>query len=893
MRSPARNIAGNLMWTSTGTVWAMWRIHPLPYGYRPDKDKHQARAFHQALIRGLPGESLLLGVCAAMDPAAVVERMIQRVDLHEHPAWADECEATLDTLDSIGIGQRIYWLAKPLGDANNLDAIKEIVQSSWANFLDSLGVPRRGPSPAEVERRREQASKIAKGIPAVFHPTPATAAQMIWLDQHAQQRGLFVDSSLPDGDGGAVEELLVPRSGAALTEPLLDEGGQSDLDRKSLRTWNPATRRFLKVMQPGFHESDPLIQDLPSDTSTGPTTETAAGTEGADAGAVTGLQSSYQSMLALADVPADGMVFPGSEFLGRVDECGLEVDWAMRLTVRSSEEVAKQNRRALINLNEQFEQRDGELGGGVNTLERAAQDLAEYTKILDADKLEVEAQSTTIFAVGAHTARGAVDQARALGQYFESAGYRLTQPIGYQEDLWWAMMPGTPANRAVREFTQITTSKALSATIPFASTDLGDNAGSLLGINISTGRLGAVLHDIAGASLLDMSGSMGVAGALGSGKSVLLKTLGGGVVDRGGQIVVPDRTAKGEWAHWAQSVTEAVVVDIDEPKYSMDPLRMYGPIVGGRIAKSFLTTLLRVPPTSDLGATLSTVLKPAYLERYGLSGLGEILAHLQSADCTVEGAAGLARKMNVFTDTGFDRVIFDSSLPALQTTSPAIIIRTHTLELPTSDELLTAHLFDELRLEKVFGRAMYALIAGLARQICFSDLTRLGVFIVDEAHHLTGSPEGAREIVEFVRFGRGHLAAVLLGSHDPEADFGSDTLRGLIPTRIQMKQTDKNLARKGLRWLDMDPDDEALLDMLINDTSPSGPHGVEEHRRGEAFMRDAHGNIGRIKVLAPSVPSRNEAVRSTPGGEQGAEATSPAFLPYSPSSLTPPSEEVA
>lgn len=108
------------------------------------------------------------------------------------------------------------------------------------------------------------------------------------------------------------------------------------------------------------------------------------------------------------------------------------------------------------------------------------------------------------------------------------------------------------------------------------------------------------------------------------------------------------------------------------------------------------------------------------------------------------------------------------------------------------------------------------------------------------------------------------MAAVILGSHDPEADFGSETLRGLIPTRIQMRQTDKTLARKGLKWLDMDPDDEDLLDMLVNDTSPVGPKGVPEHRRGEAFMRDSSGNVGRIKVLAPSLPERNEAVRTSP-----------------------------
>jgi hypothetical protein len=831
MRSPARTIAGHLMWTRTGSVWAIWRLQPLPYGYRATKDKLEARSLHQALIRGLPGESLLLGVCAGLDAAAVVERMIDGVDLSECPDWAAECNATLDTLDEIGIGQRVYWLAAPVSDDSGTERAAESARAAMADLRDLLGMPRPGVPAKEVQRRLAQAKKIAEGIPAPFRPAPATAAQLVWLHLHAQQRGLFADVSLPEARGDVADQLLTQRSGAALTEPLLDEAGQSDLGRKQLRSWNPLERRYLKVSQP----------------------HAVAGTTVA----------SYQSLLVLSDVPDDGMMFPGSEFLGRIDECGLEVDWALRLTVRSSDQVAKQNRRALVNLNEQFGQREGELSHGLNALERAAADLAEYSKILDSDKLEVEAQATVVFCVAAPDAQGTLEQARRLADYFGAAGYRLRQPLGYQEDLWWAMIPGAPANKAVREFAQITTSKALSATVPLASTELGDSRGSLLGINISTGRPGAVLHDIAGASLRDVSGSMGFAGELGSGKSLTMKLLAGGVVDRGGQVVVPDRTPMGEWAQWATSVTEATIVDVAEPTVSLDPLRLFGPVVGSRITQSFLTPLLDISPTSDRGVLLSEVLDPDYLAKNQLAGLGDVLAHLVSG-CELDGAADLAKLMNVFARRDFGQVVFDNALPALKPTAPAVIIRTHTLELPNKTELETAHLFAQMRLEKVFGRAMYALIAGVARQICFKDITRLGAFLVDEAHHLTSSPEAEREIIDFVRDGRKHTAAVLLGSHDPEADFGSATLRGLIPTRILMRHRDKTLAQRGLAWLDMDPTDEELVEMLVADTSPVGPHGVDEWRRGEAFIRDSSGNIGRLKVLAPSVPARNKAVMTSP-----------------------------
>lgn len=831
MRSPARALAGNLMWTRTGTVWAIWRLQAIPYGYRPHKDKLEARALHQALIRALPGESMLLSVCAGMDPAAIVERMIAGVDLEHAQDWAAECEATLDTLDEIGIGQRVHWLAVPLNDTSSRDRAAEPWKAATADLRDLLGIPRSGIPAKEVTRRAAQARRVAEGIPILFQPAPATPAQLVWLNLHAQQRGLFADVDLPEGPGDVATELLIPRSGAALNEPLLDEGGQSDVDRKDSRSWNPLDRRYLKVIQP--HD---------------PGTPTA----------------SYQSLLVLSDVPAEGMHFPGSEFLGRIDECGLEIDWAMRLSVRSSEQVAKQNRRALINLNEQFDQREGELSHGLNALERAAAELAEYAGILDTEKLEVEVQATIVFCTAADNPTTSLEQARRLADYLGAAGYKLAQPLGYQEHLWWSMSIGAPANRAVQEFAQITTSRALSATVPLASSDLGDNKGSLLAINISSGRPGAVLHDIAGASVRDVSGSMAIVGELGSGKSLLMKKLCGDVVDRGGQVVAIDRTKMGEWAHWARSVTEAIVIDIAEPEVSLDPLRLFGITIGSRITQSFLTPLLNIAPTSDRGVLLSEILDPAYLDEHQLRGLGDVLAHLLSTDCALAGSADLAKVMNVFARRDFGRVIFDNSLPALKPTAPVLIFRTHTLDLPDRTELETPHLFAQMSLEKIFGRAIYALIAGVGRQILFADTSRLGVFGGDEAHHLTISQEGEREIIYIVRDGRKHNVAAMLASHDAESDFGSTTLRGLIPTRILMRHRDKTLARRGLAFLDMDPNDEDLVEMVVADTSPVGPNGVPEHRRGEAFMRDSSGNVGRIKVLAPSLPSRNEAVRSSP-----------------------------
>lgn len=321
MRTPTHTMTGNLRWTRSGTVWADWILTGLPYGLRPTKDKRKVRALHQALFRALPGESLLLGVRAGLDSAVIVHRMLDGVDLEACPDWAAECEATLDWLDRIGPGQRVFWLSVPLAPARTTDTLTGPLRAAATDLRDRLGLPRAPLPDEQLARYRAAAARVAQGIPAPFNPTPVTPAQMVWLHTHTLARGLHVDADLPP----STDQIGVKTS-AALGEVLLDEGGISDLTRGTARL-NPAARRYLKLTNTASVDPTP----------------------------------SYQSLLVVADVPDAGMLFPGSEVIGRIDESGMDTDWAMRLSVRASREVATHNQRALRNLNEQYGQRSGEI----------------------------------------------------------------------------------------------------------------------------------------------------------------------------------------------------------------------------------------------------------------------------------------------------------------------------------------------------------------------------------------------------------------------------------------------------------------------------------------------------------------------------------------------------
>src|SRR5690606_25680927 len=341
---------GGRMWTRTGAVWAVWRVSPVPYAFQPDDKKHAARRHHTALYRALRGESLHLGLTAATDPASVVLAMIEGVDLTEREAWAAECEATLDFLEQIPIGRRVHWIAAPLANPG-AKAFLEPLRASWTSLQDTLMMPRSVPDRHAVGERAAQAEALRKEMPSAFDPRPATVAEMAWMFGHAMQRGLGLDTAVPvDGSLDAEMHLSGP---SVLPSALVDPAGQTDSEKK-LSPLQILKRPYVKVV-------DPTTPEL----------------------------ASYQTTLVVSDTPSGGIVYPGCEWIGRVDESGVPCDWAIRMTVRSRDEVTNRNRRAVRTLNDQFDQRSEEERAG-SSLDTTARALGEYQAVMDADELEVE-----------------------------------------------------------------------------------------------------------------------------------------------------------------------------------------------------------------------------------------------------------------------------------------------------------------------------------------------------------------------------------------------------------------------------------------------------------------------------------------------------------------------
>lgn len=837
-KTPATDLAGPLTWTRGGTVWCTWRLTPLAYN-RPVKDKIVAANLHRSLVRVLSGEGLLHSMIVPKDGASLVDSMMTGIDLSQTPGWAAECEATLDVLEQLPLGERFHWLSLPL---SNLGQARwsAPTRAAVANAFETAGLGRPRPAQEEIRSRMGQVAALQEILPAPFRAAPVSVAEQVWIHTHAQHRGM-AELPLP---GISDQELL--STAAAMTEPIMDPGARTD-ERPPSRA-DLMGQRVLKVIDPS----------------------------GAD---IHGLPPSYQCMLAMAEPPAGGLAFPGSELFAQLDACGLDVDWAVRLRVNSRRDVLARNRTAARRINDQYDQRSGEISSGQHDLDNATKALAEYDQAMAADTSEVEVQHTVILSVATcaqtdhepdHQVRNrALQHATDLQKwiYDFAGGIKFERLPGADEPLWWSMLPGPANQRFMEHWAQYTTSDMFARLVPVITNTLGSGSGQLWALDKSSSRPRPVLNDINGLPDLDVSGSFLCSGEMGSGKSFFQKTRASHLVDQGGRFYVIDKSEQGEWVAMASAIGTHQIVDPLEPTVTMDPLRLIGGTEGCDLARSTLTVLLNLDTQGTAGRTLARVLSLRYLEEHDLHSLPQVADHLTSPECALEGAVELSDLLVTWLETPIAAVLFDPDLPPADLSVQATVWRTHGMELPTAEQLSQAHLYRQLPLTTIFGRAYYRLLCGLARSLCFADPTTTTAFIVDEAYDATQSPENVADMQHFLRRGRRARALLWIGSHDPE-DTRDEVLAGLIPTRLAFRQRDPVLAARALRYLgiqDTDPQHAGRLEELMTDTSPLlGVDGVPADRRGECFMRDAMGNFGKVSILGPAQPNRRAAVISTP-----------------------------
>ncbi|WP_046469480.1 ATP-binding protein [Allosalinactinospora lopnorensis] len=833
MQVPIRHLAGNLAWTVHGQVWAIWRVNPVSYLHSSPQAQAELHASTTAVLKKLSGQPMLLSLCAQTEAADVVEAMISGVDLENHPQWVEVADAALDWLCELALTERTHWLALPLpADKPSLD-LRSIASAATASLSRLIGTVPPAPAVTEVRSYEAKTHKLQSQLSGQPVLRPATPAEILWIYGHSARRGLaepiLADASKADRELAASHlhhgRLRGP-SLAGLGEVCLVEGGTPPSEAGTRRS-SPLRRRWLQVQTP------------------------------------TG--DSYQAFLALAEMPSL-FRFPGSEWLAALDALPFGVDWCSRLTIVPNTEAEAKSRRKARELSAQVDEYDGETAGIPQALIDAAADLDDERGRLQSSRTEVEIQSSTLMCVWGETSEEADQHAEVVRATVAAAEYQVVRPTGGQRRLFEAMLPGAPSSSLLREFTQHQLAGDYAMAMPWADSSIGDPTGALLGMNLDGGTSRPVLLDLANAPQQDASASLGAVGELGAGKSVLLKAIQIALLDRGGRVIAVDRTPMGEWAHFAAHTAPGrhQVIRADaEASVCLDPLRVFGPQIGARYAKSYLTLQLGVPAMSPGGLALAQA-----VDRVAASSTPhmravidelEAIPHTEKSTNRAEQAKELADLLRAVAADALGQMVF-GDLPPLNLEQEFVVFHTAGLSLPKKEIFASEYHMQRQPLETLIGRAVLYLVAAVAREVAFSDPARFAAVALDECHWLTSSTEGQDLVLELVRDGRKHGAGAMLGSHDPE-DFGNETIRGLLSNRFLLRHRDTRLAAKGLEFLNLDPGDRSLIDLVTTNLSPIS----DQTRKGEALYLDTQRRAGRIKITIPPVERIANSILTTPG----------------------------
>ncbi|HVL27651.1 MAG TPA: ATP-binding protein [Acidimicrobiales bacterium] len=815
---PARFLAGQLVWTTTGTVWALWRVEAKTYPFLATREKIELHDRTRAALMSLGTESMLLSVCEPIDPAGVVEAMVEGVDLDRHPAWVEVATEALDNLGDVELWRRSHWLAVQLPNRSTGGALKASLDAAKAQLGASFGLPPAPIRRQEVMDRQTQADQLSAKLAKFLgkdRVRPATAGELRWLYARAAARGI-ADLSYDDSweprlrsRGRGPDAVLRGPSLTPLGDAVFKEGGDSDdADRPNRH------RRYLRV-------------------------ETEQGV-------------AYQTFLVVADMPAVFTYPDGGEALHRADVMSFPVDWCARIRPIANADAQARTKRQARQLRGQFDEYDGETAGPPPTLAAAMEAIDDERAQLAANPAEPELETTFVFVVWARTLAELEGRADQLRSSYEANEYGLPRPTGGQLALFGAMLPGSPLPTVAKDYTQFSLVSAVSACAPWAGCEVGDPRGSLFAISLDGGTHAPVLFDAAYGPSINRSGSIGMFGALGGGKSYAIKRIAWDTLARGGQVVALDRTPMAEYVRFAEVVPgHAQVVQLGaDADVCLDPLRAFPGEERIRYTIGFLTLLSGTSPLEVEGAILGDAVRAAAGREdaclaHVIDALGTEAARNPKAEDLYQRLANVAR-------ADLAHVAFGDRRP-LRLDADYLVFHMPGLSLPDKEVVESRYLSRQMLPEQIISQALLYLVAAVARSVAFADRSRFAAVKLDEVWHLTANLQGRQLAKEMLKDGRKHNAAVWILSQQP-SDLGAKEggLVELLGTRMVFRQEDRSSAAAALEFLAMEPS-ESTLQLL------TGP--LED---GQCLLRDLRKRIGLVQVLPAPFPELHTAFDTTP-----------------------------
>jgi hypothetical protein len=803
---PVRGITGHLVWGADGAVWACFEVEPFAYPHRSVRDAREIHARTTAALLGLPTHSLILSIARNLSRDELEQRI--RGD-DPAPGWAGTARRTASRLASESVYERRWFLAVELPHTNSRHRMMNRLRAATSELGTAFGTPPSAVGRSRVAVAMAQASSLEDQLSQHLRLRPLDADQVRWLYRRAVLRGLL-DPPLPRNNSANRPSVVRLDRDAVYFEG----GRRTDPDR-------PSHWRYLTVEHP--------------DHGTG-----------------------HQAFSCLAETPA-AWTFPygSGEWLWHLDDqLPFPLDWAVRIERVDNQAARRRALRAKRNLVGQLAEPGGDPAGPATTLAAATDAVDEHRARLESNPALPALRATTVVAVAHRDLHELEHRIAILESAFRAAEFNFYRPTGAQLACFTSMLPGAPVLPVVREYAQDLLPDGLASAMPFAGSGVGDPCGMLLGYSLDGLYPRPVFCDPAhGPRDLNRSGSLAAIGELGAGKSFLAKTLAYNTVAMGGQVVAIDRTEQGEYGRLAEVMAgTAQVVEISaDATVGLDPFGVFDTDeLRLRYGVGFITLLTATPPGSVAGTHCYRAAQHT-LERAAQTGqparLRDVIDNLEASG----GPGGeVADKLRALAEISYGRFVFGEPGPAVDLGGDYVCFHIPGLRLPRRGVSRDDQLPEEL-----LGQAILYLVAAFSRRVLFRHSDRFAALLLDEAHALTASAQGHGLVMDLIRDGRKHFAAVWAFSQlatDLTAESGTEDVDTLLGYRVVFRQS-TGTADEALRFLGSDGRDDNVETITSLGT-------------GECLMRDPSGRLGLVRIAAPDDPDIVNAFSTTPGASR-------------------------
>lgn len=804
MKFPVLYWEENILFDTLLKPWAVYRIPLKPYAYQSVEKKRGTVSQMQQFLHSYHGMGQFLSVTKMMDAAEWKER---RKGTGEE--FRRYVKAVMQRFDQRRPWQRSLYLILQLSAVHS--ALPEVDLSGWRKMVTSLRqwtgtlgqhiqeqfwYRQRG----ELEWQRLQTAKTAEALQfnQVSHHLGGERCQagdIEWLIRRGFFRGLAKEPPVtltPE----AMCEIWVKGEKVRLrpkkSVPFLLSSGL--VGEEKMKTW---------IVHHDDEEQDG--------------------------------EKSYQSFFSVVDVPEEINTI-GEEWLYALEDLPFPAEVNLHFHVQTPHEAAnglQRNRKVLKDQSREYQEASEE---APITLEWAGK----RGRVLE-NKLQKGMPlvwSSTWMNVSGASRKELEERAAQLMQLYATKQIRVIRSPADQGHAFQLFLPGSPMDKP----NQIPMDpQFLAAGMLHGSREIGDPDGDYIGRTLH--RI-PVLLDLKRpmSKELNRSGAIVIVGTLGSGKSVLKKTLFYHAYNQGGIVFSIDPKNEDACFSLIPDIQEnmALLNFSAESKTKFNPFRMSKSEERAHgIVLDFLSLLLEGTKNDERADAIMEAVERTFendtrdLHQF-VSELEQVAEHSPVEAIRTE-ARRCVNRLQSYSRSPFGKFIFarDGEENANLSGARFVVITLAGLPLPKKR---SERLHNALTPNERFGLGIMYLVAALGREYMFySPSDQLKIFGIDESWMLRAFPEGALLIDEIIRMGRSFQVVPMLATQNP-GDVSDEETRNNLGSIFCFRTEDPRAITDNLRLLGLDDEDEDMI------------QAFRELKAGDCYMKDITGRIGRVHI---------------------------------------------